>query len=120
MWEERISPVFDSARTLLIAEIRNTEISKRSYQKFTPDNFLHLQQILKAQEVSIIICGAVSKRYANMLEAADVELIPFIAGNVEEILSVYIQGNSVWSKFRMPGCGKNVCCQGKIRRGRQI
>ncbi|MEZ4551736.1 MAG: hypothetical protein R2860_13105 [Desulfobacterales bacterium] len=36
-WEDRISPVFDAARTLLIAEVENGEIVKRQHVSFFPE-----------------------------------------------------------------------------------
>ncbi len=36
-WEKRISPVFDSAHTLLIAEIENGEVRDKHYEPFDPN-----------------------------------------------------------------------------------
>ena len=33
-WGDRISPVFDSAHTLLIAEIKNKQIISKHYESF--------------------------------------------------------------------------------------
>jgi len=76
--------------------------------------------MLRTQLVMLIICGAVSERPALMLEAAGVELIPFIAGDVRHVLDAYLQGRPLGTDFRMPGCGKHICCRGKIRRSQEI
>ena len=47
-------------------------------------------------------------------------MIPFIAGDVRQVLDNYLQGRPFSADFSMPGCGKNICCRGKIRRGREI
>jgi predicted Fe-Mo cluster-binding NifX family protein len=120
VWGQRISPVFDSARTLLIAEIQGRTLVGTSLLTFDPERPLELLQMLRAQQVMLIICGAVSEGPASMLEAAGVELIPFIAGDVRHVLDHYLQGRSFGSEFRMPGCGKHICCRGKIRRGCEI
>ena len=57
---------------------------------------------------------------AAMIEAAGIELLPFIAGDVQQVLEHYLQGRTFDHTFRMPGCGRNICCRGKIRRGRSI
>ena len=120
VWGQRVSPVFDSARTLLIVEIDGGTLGNTSSLAFDPDRPLELLQMLRAQQVMVVICGAVSEEPAAMLEAAGVEVIPFIAGDVDRVLECYCQGQPFGPEFRMPGCGRGICCRGKIRRGREI
>ena len=120
VWEQRVSPVFDSARSLLIAEIQDDALINTSYLTFDPDRPLELLQMLQAQQVVLLICGAVSEGPANMLEAAGVELISFIAGDIHRVLESFLQGDLRGTQFKMPGCGKHICCRGKIRRGQEI
>lgn len=120
VWGERVSPVFDAARTLLIAHIDGNTLIGTALVAFDPDRPLELLHLLRAHQVVLIICGAVSEGPAAMIEAAGVELIPFIAGDVQQVLRHYLQGRPFRGQFRMPGCGKNVCCRGKIRRGRAL
>nr|WP_321464477.1 NifB/NifX family molybdenum-iron cluster-binding protein [uncultured Desulfobulbus sp.] len=120
VWGQRVSPVFDSARTLLIAEINGKALTATSRITFDPEHPLELLHLLRAQQVMLIICGAVSEGPAAMIEAAGIELIPFIAGDVQQVLEHFLEGRAFDSSFRMPGCGKNICCRGRIRRGRSI
>lgn len=120
VWGQRVSPVFDSARTLLIVEINGKVLTATSRIAFDPERPLELLHLLRAQEVMLIICGAVSEGPAAMIEAAGIELIPFITGDVHQVLEHFLQGRALDNTFRMPGCGKNICCRGKIRRGRGI
>jgi hypothetical protein len=46
-WEDRISPVFDSARKLLIADIENERIVGRQYEPFNPQPVFRLGDMLK-------------------------------------------------------------------------
>ena len=120
VWEHRVSPVFDSARTLLIAEIKDDALINTSYLNFDPNRPLELLQMLQAQQIVLLICGAVSEGPANMLEAAGIELISFIAGDVLRVLESFLQGGPLGAEFKMPGCGKHICCRGKIRHGQEI
>jgi predicted Fe-Mo cluster-binding NifX family protein len=120
VWGQRVSPVFDSARTLLIAEVNGKSLTGTFRIAFDPERLLELLHLLRAQQVTLIVCGAVSEGPAAMIEAAGVELIPFIAGEVHQVLEHYLQGRPFDQHFRMPGCGKNICCRGRIRRGRGI
>ncbi len=120
VWEHRISPVFDSGHTLLVAEIKNNTLVSTSYLTYDFDRPLELLQMLHAEKVRIIICGAISEEPANMLLAEGFEMISFIAGDARQVLESFIKGASLAEDFKMPGCGKNICCRGKIRRGREI
>lgn len=115
VWEDRVSPVFDSARNLLIVEIRNARVIDTSYQKFDPEMVSQLADMLKILKVDAIICGAVSEGPATLLESAGFELISFIAGDVQQVLKNFIKKEPVWTEMIMPGCGRTVCCRGKIR-----
>lgn len=120
VWGERISPVFDSARTLLIVEIDGNTIINSAHLTFDPDRPLELVQMLQRQQVALVICGAVSEQPAAILETAGIRLLPFVAGEVNHILERYCKGRSLGREFRMPGCSNNFCCHGRIRRGREI
>jgi len=120
VWGHRVSPVFDSARNLLVAELVNGRIEDLSSLQFDPGHPMELVRLLQAQNIAVIICGAVSEGPAGMLEAAGIELIPFLAGEAREVLETYIRGTPELAKFTMPGCGRKICCRGKIRLGNEL
>jgi predicted Fe-Mo cluster-binding NifX family protein len=121
IWGPRVSPVFDSARLLLIAELVDGGIAGMSSLEFDPGRPTQLVQLLRDRGIGVIICGAVSDGPADMLEAGGIKVIPFITGNVGKVLETYIRGNPEWTEFTMPGCaGNNFCCRGKIRRGCEL
>ncbi len=117
VWEDRVSPVFDAAGTLLIAEINNSQITHTYHQAFMPEPVSRCVRILQAEEVGVLICGAISQEPADALEAAGLEVIPFIAGNINVILDNLVAGCREWTPLKMPGCARTVCCRGRIRRG---
>jgi predicted Fe-Mo cluster-binding NifX family protein len=105
VWEDRISPVFDSARMLLVAEIENKKVTGRRYEPFDSDLSSHLAERLAELDIAVLICGAISELPANMIEAAGIKLIPFITGIANEVLYVYAKGIPIIPAFLMPGCG---------------
>ncbi len=109
IWEKRISPVFDSAQMLLVAEIKNKEVINKQHEKFNPEMPSRLTNMLIGLNVDVLICGAISEIPANAIEACGIKLIPFIAGNVNEVLDTYAKGLQLEPAYLMPGCGKN--CQ---------
>jgi predicted Fe-Mo cluster-binding NifX family protein len=104
VWDERISPVFDSAHMLLIADIKNKEIKNLSRESFDPQSEGRLVQELTHLKIEVLICGAVSESHSTLIEACGIHLIPFINGNVNTILGEYAKGKSISSAFLMPGC----------------
>ena len=108
VWEQRISPVFDASRQLLIVEIENARITKRARVTFDPGMPSDLTRTLKELDVAVLICGAVSQVPATMITSGGITLIPFIAGRVDRVLGAYAQGHSLVPAFVMPGCGETA------------
>ncbi len=117
VWGQRVSPVFDAAGTMLIAEIEGGALIGSTSLAFDPQRPLELLRVLRDRRVTCLICGAISEEPAALFEAADLELIPFVAGNVQRVLETVLEGDALGGEFRMPGCGKTVCCRGRIRSG---
>ncbi|MFO7963687.1 MAG: NifB/NifX family molybdenum-iron cluster-binding protein [Desulfobacterales bacterium] len=108
VWENRISPVFDSARTLLIAEIKDKKIVKRDYERLNPELPTTYVGRMTDSGISALICGAISQVPAGIIESAGIKLIPFVSGDVEDILAHYSKGMPISPKFSMPGCSESL------------
>jgi len=109
VWEDRISPVFDVASTLLLAEIANGEILNRQFAAFNPVISSRLADMLKQMGISVLICGAISKLPADIIALSGIELIPFISGNADRVIDSFAKGKPIIPAFSMPGCGKQCC-----------
>lgn len=109
VWGNRISPVFDAAQTLLVAEIRKAEIVSRNIRRFQAGMYSRFIKLLVELEVEVLICGALWDEPATLLEASGVEVIPFITGDTEAVLSFWAKGMDLM-EYRMPGC-PYCCCR---------
>lgn len=111
VWGNRISPVFDSAQTLLVAQIKNDKVIKKSYESFDsnsagfPDDF-------KKMGISVLICGAISEKPANLIALSGIKLIPFVTGNAAQLLDLYLNNNPVSAAYFMPGYPRQGCQNG--------
>lgn len=110
IWGNRISPVFDAAKRLLVVEIADGEIVCQATRTFVPTRFDLFQQLLKEMDVHLLICGAICKFGITRLEEIGVEVVPFITGEVGRVLEHYISGEE-FTEFAMPGC-RTGCCRG--------
>ena len=111
VWGQRISPVFDAAETLLIAEVQGTEIVYRESWKFQAARLDRFVQLLDELEVRVLICGALCAGPADILKGHNIHVISFISGDAEQVLQLYAEGANL-SKFAMPGCGWRRFCRG--------
>ena len=104
IWEDKVSPVFDTSLRLLVVEVENRkEVSRFIYYMDEQDLTRKCSRISKL-DVDTLICGAVSHPYLRMLLASGLEVIQQVSGRTEEVLEAYIQGKLFHSRFLMPGC----------------
>ena len=106
----RVSTVFDAADELLM--IDNTPgVSPEPSRAFWKENSL-IGKTTQIRElgVQVLICGALSGAVARMLEAAGVQVIPFIRGTVDEVFDAFCNGKLKGSHFFLPGCAP---CEGQ-------
>ena len=104
IWEDKVSPVLDTASRLLILEtLENGKVS-RVEADLSERNISRRCYRIRMLEVDVLICGAISRPFADLLEASGIEIIPGISGDIEDILTAYFEGTLNQSKFLMPGC----------------
>ena len=122
VWQERVSPVLDSAGSLLIVEHDGggAEVGRR--EKAWPAGPLPRRAArLEELRVQVLICGAVSRALMGMLAGSGIEVIPWVSGEVDEVLEAYRDGRLSGARFAMPGCGRRRRRRGGRpgRRGRR-
>ncbi|MCP4689350.1 MAG: hypothetical protein GY859_14955 [Desulfobacterales bacterium] len=104
VWENRISPVFDSSRTLLVAAVENARAVNGRREPFNPAFPSRLVDRFNELEIETLICGAITRTPAALIEAGKIQLIPFICGGVDDVLESYAKGVDIMQKYLMPGC----------------
>jgi len=117
VWENRISPLFDATRTLLIADIHGRVVTEKHLVPFDCISPFSRAATLEELGVRTLICGGVSDFFAKLIEARNIQIIPFVAGRVDQVIDAYLNGALCHKRFRMPGCG-NKQQKLKLRRNR--
>jgi len=97
VWGGRISPLFDTTRMLLVAEVKGRRVMARHYEPLDCDSAYSRAVKLNDLGVNVLICGAISDTYANLVEARGIKLIAFTSGDVEEVLKAYMADKSAAS-----------------------
>jgi predicted Fe-Mo cluster-binding NifX family protein len=104
IWEDRVSPVFDTARAAVLADIEEGKLVVQREEIFPSDSAQEKVARLRALGVDTLICGAISRPLAEMLGAAGIRVVPFVAGGAKEVLAAYLSGDLPTRSFAMPGC----------------
>ncbi len=104
IWQNRIAPLFDVAKNILILkEDKGQVVSKELF--YLPEEGFHARIIkILSLNLDVVICGGISRPYFEVLISNGTEVIPFIAGDVEEIESAFLNNILGRSRYAMPGC----------------
>jgi len=103
-WNNKISPVFDVARNLLLVKIENGKEMNRQEVSLEGTEFLEKTKYITKLGVNILICGAISRPFETILISTDVQVIGQTCGPVEDVLVAFLSGQLTAQAFLMPGC----------------
>jgi predicted Fe-Mo cluster-binding NifX family protein len=99
----RVSPVLDTCtRFGLLEPGRNHEII-RGIIPVKGNSIYERTDEIKKLGVGVVICGAVSDAFFNLLKENGIDLVCGITGDIEEVIEAYSKGALVQARFRMPG-----------------
>jgi predicted Fe-Mo cluster-binding NifX family protein len=101
---ERVSPVFDVAKHLLLVDIENSIEVARSEKTIDETDLLSRVSYVSDLGVELLICGAISRPLRLILEAKGIDVIGQVCGNTEEILDAFLRGRLFDQTFLLPGC----------------
>ena len=107
IWEDKVSPVLDTATKLLITESRTQKKGSRFEVFLIKKDLSQRCSFIRKLEIDVLICGAVSRIFSEMLKASGIKVISGISGPVEDVLEAYLNGDLPQPKFLMPGCKSN-------------
>jgi predicted Fe-Mo cluster-binding NifX family protein len=92
VFRNRISSRFDCAESILIVEIHGGTIVRRQEIRWTHAGILERIHILLQEGVGILICGGLTETCGLLLQDDNIEVIPWIRGEIDEVLSRFMQG----------------------------
>lgn len=64
-------------------------------------------RIFEKLDVTIVICGGVSEVFSNMLMGANIRLINGIAGEIDDVITAFLEERLDMPQFYMPGFRQN-------------
>ena len=119
-WSDRVSPVFDVAKRLLVVMLKDGREASREEAAIEEPQFAARVGRITQLGVDVLICGAISMPLEAMLVSAGVRVIPHTCGTVEDIVLAFASGQLTDETFLMPGCcGRRRRFRGHHRGGRR-
>ena len=99
----RVSPVLDTCTQLVVVESGGKDTIVRRTIPMKGGSLFKRARELHKLGIGVIICGAVSDVFFNLLHESDIELVRGIVGDVDDVIEAYCNGALGQPRFRMPG-----------------
>lgn len=119
VWGGRVSPVLDVSSRAILFTVQDGRAGEH-VELGLPTACGAKLAALANRGVHTLLCGAVSRIVAQQAAACGLRLVPFLAGEIEEVITAYLAGRLPHPSFAMPGCpGRGRARMGgRCRRGR--
>jgi len=115
-WNDRIAPVFDNARQIRVVEAEKGCVVTEAEDVLPDDQLIHKATCLAEIDIDTLVCGAISRPLHEVIAAYGIRVIPFVTGDLREIIRAWITDSLEDGDFAMPG----YCWPGRRRRGRSF
>lgn len=106
VWDGRMAPVFDVSREALVLTIEQGAITSRSVESIQTEVAWQKTDGLVALGITTLVCGAITEPLQQDLEARGIQVIGFVAGEIDEIVQGLLQQRLPSRALSMPGCGR--------------
>lgn len=109
----RISPVFESAQTLLVLQCCRRAVTVER-QIALPADLAAKAEMLLQQELCHVISGAIANETLEYLKLRGIMLVPFAAGDWRQVAEAFVAARRhLNAKHILPGCRRHYrqCCQ---------
>jgi len=103
VWDGRISPVFDVAGHLLLVQVDDGRAGSRDEKSIGDHSLRRRTSLMRELGVDVLICGAISYELSSALTRVGVQIVPWIKGEVSQVLPAYLSGHISDPRFVMPG-----------------
>jgi len=104
-WGDRIAPVFDTARKLHIVEIRSGKVIRETTETLADTEPFHTALRMAELQLDVLVCGAISAHIQDLISAYGIRVVPFVSGELRQIIEAWLGGRLETDPFAMPGCG---------------
>jgi predicted Fe-Mo cluster-binding NifX family protein len=105
-WNGRIAPVFDVTRRLHVVETDGPHVVRESEEPLEDEPPAARAARLAALHIEALVCGAISRPQEALVQSYGIALVPFVTGELREVVDAWQAGALESGAFTMPGCGR--------------
>jgi len=95
IYGDRISNRLDCSENIMLVTVENGIIKEREIIRLVLTNSLDRINTLIELGTDVLICNGITKFYSNKLKDSNIKVIPWICGDVEEILTLYLENELI-------------------------
>ena len=103
VWQGHVSSVFDFAHKLLVIELDNEGEKGRQEIVLVEQSDPERVTTLKQLGIGVLICGAISRPLAELINASGIQVLPFVTGSTEHIVNAYKTGQLSQPQYTLLG-----------------
>jgi predicted Fe-Mo cluster-binding NifX family protein len=116
VWDDQVSTTVDFARRLLVVEAEGERELSRKAVPLKEDPVERKARTIRDSGTQILLCGAISEPLARAVTQAGIQLVPYVAGPVDDVLGAFLCGRLDDPRFLLPGT--RPAARRRWRRGR--
>ncbi|MBT8379982.1 MAG: hypothetical protein KJN64_12215 [Ignavibacteria bacterium] len=99
VFHERVAPRLDSADNLILVTVDNGKIKSRELVLLREKDPLRKVDVIFKIKPDLLICGWLTKMCEYKLRHSNIKLIPWVQGNVENILSLCLENTVIEGSY---------------------
>jgi len=117
VWNDRVSTTFDFARKLLVVEADGEREVSRKEVPLGDEPVERKARRIRDLAVQVVLCGAISRPFAEAVSQAGIRVIPYVSGEVDSVLAAHLCGRLAEPRFLQPGRGPGARGRWRHRAG---
>ncbi|QJB54982.1 NifB/NifX family molybdenum-iron cluster-binding protein [Pseudodesulfovibrio sp. zrk46] len=100
-YQNRVATLLETATELRLYTLEERDVVRSGMTAMPVAGAAALPSYLKAMGVEIVICGGLGKAVKDGFEAMGIQVIPWVKGPIESVLSAYLEDRM--DSMIMPG-----------------
>ena len=87
----------------MVAETAGKKIVRQDVINVESLSLFQRTDMLQKLQIELFVCGGITKPILENIRNKNIKVIPFVCGDVNEVLHAFLKGKDVGTSFSMPG-----------------